>query len=134
MISAWPWLIHYQQCKMELAKLNAQSMESVNEQETPLSSALAAERRHQLHRGEVPTLLFEQETGFEIPTEPDTDDEAFREFLLFRHRVLAEYLGDLAETAWNAGIVPFWESSTNDTPEGRGQNRRVDLLLKVKAR
>jgi hypothetical protein len=61
---------------------------------------------------------FEEETGFEIPEAPDVDDEAFREFLLFRHRVLAEYLGDLADTAWNAGIVPFWESSTNDTQEG----------------
>jgi len=37
---------------------------------------------------------------------------------LFRHRVLADYLKDLADTAWSAGIVPFWESSSNDTAEG----------------
>lgn len=56
-------------------------------------------------------------TGLAIPDEVDFERPDFRAFLSFRHDALADYLGDLATTAWNAGLVPFWESSTNDTPE-----------------
>ena len=61
---------------------------------------------------------FTTQTGYNVPTGQDFEEENFREFLLFRHQVLAEYLEDLADTAWEVGLVPFWESSTNDTPEG----------------
>jgi hypothetical protein len=60
---------------------------------------------------------FTAATGFDVPQKADLDGEAFRAFLDFRHTALAEYLGSLATAAWDAGLVPFWESSTNDTPE-----------------
>ena len=60
---------------------------------------------------------FQAATGFPCPTQADFSSPAFRAFLLFRHQALAEYLGDLAATARRHGLVTFWESSTNDTPE-----------------
>ncbi len=60
---------------------------------------------------------FLQATGLTIPGAVDFEHPDFRAFVTFRHEALAEYLADLATTAWSAGLVPFWESSTNDTPE-----------------
>ena len=61
---------------------------------------------------------FKEYTGFEVPEEEDLESEVFRAFLSFRHIAIADYLEDLAKTAWDNGLVPFWESSTGDTPEG----------------
>jgi hypothetical protein len=60
---------------------------------------------------------FADATGLDCPTEADFDAPEFRAFLTFRHEAIADYLGDLAQTALDAGMVPFWESSTNDTAE-----------------
>jgi hypothetical protein len=60
---------------------------------------------------------FADATGLDCPTEADFDSAEFRAFLTFRHEALADYLGDLAQTALDSGMTPFWESSTNDTPE-----------------
>jgi len=60
---------------------------------------------------------FTDATGLAPPLEPDWDDATWRAWLLWRHEAVADYLGDLADAAWDAGMVPFWESSTNDTPE-----------------
>jgi len=61
---------------------------------------------------------FTAQTGLDVPRAENFDDEAFREFILFRHEALADYLEDLADTAWDLDLVPFWESSTNDSTEG----------------
>ncbi len=61
---------------------------------------------------------FEEATGLGLPAEEDLASDTFQAFLAFRHQAVADYLGDLGETAWSAGLVPFWESSSNDTPEG----------------
>ncbi|MBI2892972.1 MAG: hypothetical protein HYY06_05435 [Deltaproteobacteria bacterium] len=63
------------------------------------------------------TDAFRESTGLELPDAPDLESESFREFVAFRHDVLAEYLGDLARTARENGLAAFWESSTNDTAE-----------------
>ncbi len=60
---------------------------------------------------------FTEATGLDCPTEADFDAPEFRAFLTFRHQALADYLGDLAQTAIDSGMAPFWESSANDTPE-----------------
>ncbi len=60
---------------------------------------------------------FTQETELDLPTEVDFDSEEFRAFLGFRHEVLADYLGEIQQEAEAMGLVTFWESSTNDTPE-----------------
>ncbi len=60
---------------------------------------------------------FLQAKGLAIPEEADFNQSDFRAFLSFRHEALADYLADLGATAWSSGLVPFWESSTNDTPE-----------------
>lgn len=61
---------------------------------------------------------FEAATGQALPEDGDHDSDAFRAFAAFRHDVLADYLGDLAASARDEGLVAFWESSTADTPEG----------------
>jgi len=61
---------------------------------------------------------FTRATGFTIPNEPDLESQAFRAFLSFRHDAVADYLYDLAQIAWENGLVAFWESSSNDTIEG----------------
>ena len=61
---------------------------------------------------------FRVATGHAVPQEEDPDDPAWRAWLLWRHEAIRAYLDDLAAAAWSAGMVPFWESSTNDTPEG----------------
>jgi len=63
------------------------------------------------------TAFFEA-TGLELPEDEDWSDPVWREWLLWRHEALREYLGELASAAWTAGMVPFWESSTNDTDTG----------------
>ncbi len=60
---------------------------------------------------------FETETGYTIPDEPDWSDPAWRTWLMWRHTIIYRYLDTLAQTAWQANMVPFWESSTNDTPD-----------------
>ena len=63
------------------------------------------------------SAAFTDATGFDCPSDSDWSSREFRAFLSFRHQALADYLGDLAQTAQDSGMVPFWESSTNDTPE-----------------
>jgi hypothetical protein len=48
----------------------------------------------------------------------DWDSETWRKFIYFRHEVIRDYLGDLADTAWEDDIVPLFESSSNDTLDG----------------
>ncbi len=60
---------------------------------------------------------FQAQTGHEVPVEANWDDPAWRAWLMWRHEVIRNYLGDLAAAAWDAGMVPFWESSSNDSPE-----------------
>ena len=60
---------------------------------------------------------FEMATGYAVPTVADWDDSSWRTWLLWRHTVIRDYLDTLAQTAWTAGMIPFWESSTNDTPD-----------------
>ncbi len=57
-------------------------------------------------------------TGYPAPTSVDFSDPGFLAFLSFRHDVLADYLGELGAAAEAAGMVAFWESSSNDTLEG----------------
>jgi hypothetical protein len=61
---------------------------------------------------------FSAQTGFPVPTRADWSDPDWRAWLLWRHEVIRDYLGELAAAAMTAGMVPFWESSSNDTPEG----------------
>lgn len=61
---------------------------------------------------------FKNATGLDLPADEEFDTDTFRAFLTFRHTALADYLGELAQTAWDSGLVPFFESSANDTPEG----------------
>jgi alpha-galactosidase len=61
---------------------------------------------------------FTTATGLELPTEEDWSDPRWREWLRWRHAVIGDYLGDLADAAWVTAMVPFWESSTNDTDTG----------------
>jgi hypothetical protein len=64
------------------------------------------------------TEAFRAATGFDMPAEADLGSPEFRAFLAFRHQAVADYLADLGDAARAAGLVPFWESSTNDTTEG----------------
>ena len=64
------------------------------------------------------TAAFQSQYGLAVPTSVDWDSETWRKFIYFRHEVIHDYLGDLANTAWANGIVPFFESSSNDTSEG----------------
>lgn len=73
-----------------------------------------------LRWGSVDTAFadaFSAATGLAVPTAVDLDDATFRRFLLFRHQAIADYLGELSTVAQDSGMVAFWESSTNDTPE-----------------
>jgi hypothetical protein len=53
-----------------------------------------------------------------VPTNVDWNAPAWRKFTYFRHEAIRDYLKDLADTARAQGIVPFFESSANDTSDG----------------
>lgn len=58
---------------------------------------------------------FVQSTGFSVPEAADWENPAWRSWLLWRHEAIRAYLAELADAAWDAGMAPFWESSTSDT-------------------
>ncbi|HYA40361.1 MAG TPA: hypothetical protein VEF34_03605 [Syntrophobacteraceae bacterium] len=56
--------------------------------------------------------------GFDVPNKIDWNSVQWRKFIYFRHQAVQDYLQDLADTARASGIVPFFESSANDTSDG----------------
>ena len=61
---------------------------------------------------------FKNRYGLSVPTKVDWESTGWRKFVYFRHQAMQEYLHELAETARSYGIVPFFESSANDTSDG----------------
>ncbi|MCJ7588915.1 MAG: hypothetical protein MUQ00_13600 [Candidatus Aminicenantes bacterium] len=61
---------------------------------------------------------FKSQYGLSVPTTVNWESTAWRKFVYFRHQAVQEYLQDLADTARAYGIVPFFESSANDTCDG----------------
>jgi hypothetical protein len=61
---------------------------------------------------------FQSRYGLSVPARVDWEATAWRKFVYFRHQAVQDYLKDLADAARAGGIVPFFESSSNDTPDG----------------
>jgi len=61
---------------------------------------------------------FKTAYGLDVPAKVDWTSKPWRKFVYFRHQVIRDYLGNLADTAWNLGVIPFFEHSTLDTSDG----------------
>lgn len=61
---------------------------------------------------------FKQRYAMAVPTKVSWGNLVWRTFVEFRHEAVVEYLSDLAATARENGITPFFESSSNDTRDG----------------
>ena len=61
---------------------------------------------------------FQNKYGLSIPTSVDWNSENWRKFIYFRHEVIRNYLGELADVARSNGMIPFFESSSCDLANG----------------
>ncbi|MCF6271377.1 MAG: T9SS type A sorting domain-containing protein [Melioribacteraceae bacterium] len=61
---------------------------------------------------------FQDSYGLSIPSNVDWNSEQWRKFIYFRHQVIRDYLGELADVARTNGITPFFESSSCDFKSG----------------
>ena len=61
---------------------------------------------------------FQNKYGLSIPTSVNWNSENWRKFICFRHEVIRNYLGELADVARNNGMIPFFESSSCDLANG----------------
>ncbi|NOX18347.1 MAG: T9SS type A sorting domain-containing protein [Chlorobi bacterium] len=61
---------------------------------------------------------FQDSYGLSIPSSVDWNSETWRKFVFFRHEVIRDYLGEMAEVARANGMTPFFESSSCDFKNG----------------
>ncbi|RLD10949.1 MAG: hypothetical protein DRI44_04760 [Chlamydiae bacterium] len=61
---------------------------------------------------------FSNKFGLQSPENVDWNSETWRKWIFFRHEVIRDYLGNLADTARSLGMVPFFESSSCDLANG----------------
>ncbi|HDL18194.1 MAG TPA: T9SS type A sorting domain-containing protein [Bacteroidetes bacterium] len=61
---------------------------------------------------------FQSGYGIPIPSRVDWSSEDWRKFVYFRHEVICDYLGGLADYARSLGVTPFFESSSCDYQSG----------------
>ncbi len=61
---------------------------------------------------------FQDKYGLSIPSNVDWTSEEWRKFIFFRHEVIRDYLGELADVARANGMTPFFESSSCDFMNG----------------
>lgn len=62
-------------------------------------------------------VRFARETGVSPDFPLSFADPPFQAWLAWREQLVASYLTGLAEHAWSIGVVPFYESSTLDSPD-----------------
>ncbi|MBI4612389.1 MAG: hypothetical protein HY720_02155 [Planctomycetes bacterium] len=62
-------------------------------------------------------VRFARDTGLSPDFPLIFADPAFQAWLAWREQLVASYLAGLAEHAWSLGVVPFYESSTLDSPD-----------------
>ncbi|MCK5851704.1 hypothetical protein KAH27_01635 [bacterium] len=63
-------------------------------------------------------VAFSNKYGLQSPKNVDWNSETWRKWIYFRHEVIRDYLGDLADTAHALGMAPFFESSSCDLNSG----------------
>ena len=61
---------------------------------------------------------FRDKYNSSIPSQVDWNSEQWRKFVYFRHEVIRDYLGELADFARSLGMAPFFESSSCDYESG----------------
>jgi hypothetical protein len=61
---------------------------------------------------------FKARYGVDVPTTIDWDSVNWRKFIYFRHEAVRDYLSDLANTARENGMTPFFEMSSLDNETG----------------